>query len=143
MVEKNITPGATGVEPGYESPVLGWLKLETDKLREECKQLPVAIQEYISKPDFPVYEFVLVSVLPFFVVKQRTYSIKGIPQSQASDNSNNVTLVAAIANMNSQSKGTVHIQSADPSQPPMIDSNLLSYLYDRRVMIEAVQEMIK
>lgn len=42
--------------------------------------------------------------------------------------------------MNSQSTGSVSIGSANPGDPPIIDPNLLSHSFDRRVLIEGVKE---
>ena len=41
--------------------------------------------------------------------------------------------------MNSQSKGTLTLASADSADLPLIDSNSLSHPYDRRIAIEAVR----
>ena len=44
--------------------------------------------------------------------------------------------------MNGQSTGSVQLRSSDPSDPPMIDSQLLSHPFDRRVAIESMRETL-
>jgi choline dehydrogenase-like flavoprotein len=41
--------------------------------------------------------------------------------------------------MNPQSKGSVRLQSTDPSAAPLIDPNFLSHTFDRRVLIEGMK----
>ncbi|PQE17554.1 hypothetical protein CJF30_00009567 [Rutstroemia sp. NJR-2017a BBW] len=45
--------------------------------------------------------------------------------------------------MNPQSRGHITLRSSNPSDPPIIDPNLLSHPYDRRVMIEAMKTTLK
>jgi choline dehydrogenase-like flavoprotein len=45
--------------------------------------------------------------------------------------------------MNAQSTGTVTINSSNPNDSPVIDPNLLSHAYDRRVMAEAVKKGVE
>ena len=45
--------------------------------------------------------------------------------------------------MNPQSTGTVTLNSANPSDAPIIDPRLASHPYDRRVMIEGYKELVK
>lgn len=45
--------------------------------------------------------------------------------------------------MNPQSKGTVSIASADPSDPPVIDPNYLSSPFDRAALKEAAKETLR
>jgi choline dehydrogenase-like flavoprotein len=42
--------------------------------------------------------------------------------------------------MNPHSVGEVTLRSANPSDPPRIDPNLLSHPFDRRVAIEAMRQ---
>jgi choline dehydrogenase-like flavoprotein len=48
-------------------------------------------------------------------------------------------LNVSIGNMNPQSQGTISVTSTDPTMPPLIDANLFSHPYDRRVMIEGMK----
>lgn len=43
--------------------------------------------------------------------------------------------------MNPQSRGSVTLQSSDPSAAPLIDPNFMSHAYDRRSMIEGMREI--
>lgn len=43
--------------------------------------------------------------------------------------------------MNPQSRGSVTLQSSDPSSAPLIDPNFLTYAYDRRAIIEGIREI--
>lgn len=45
--------------------------------------------------------------------------------------------------MNPQSIGSVTLRSADPSEAPIIDANLVNHPYDRRVLIEGVRQTLK
>ena len=44
---------------------------------------------------------------------------------------------------NPESRGSVTLQSADPSVAPIIDPKFLTHEFDRRTMIEGVREMIR
>jgi len=44
--------------------------------------------------------------------------------------------------MNPLSKGTVTLNSSDPSDAPLIDPKLASHPYDRRVMIEGYKRLL-
>lgn len=44
--------------------------------------------------------------------------------------------------MNPQSTGTVTLNSADPSDAPIIDPRLASHPYDRRVLIEGYRKLV-
>lgn len=41
---------------------------------------------------------------------------------------------------NGQSRGEVRLQSADPSDPPVMNPNILSHSFDRRVAIEGTRQ---
>jgi choline dehydrogenase-like flavoprotein len=45
--------------------------------------------------------------------------------------------------LNGQSRGEVTLQSADPNDPPVINPNLLSHPFDRRVAIEATRQALE
>jgi choline dehydrogenase-like flavoprotein len=45
--------------------------------------------------------------------------------------------------MNPQSKGTVTLQSPDPSKPPRIDPKFLTHPFDRRVLIDGIREVMR
>ena len=44
---------------------------------------------------------------------------------------------------NGQSRGEVTLQSADPSDPPVMNPNLLSHSFDRRVAIEGTRQALE
>jgi choline dehydrogenase-like flavoprotein len=45
--------------------------------------------------------------------------------------------------MNPQSKGTVTLQSLDPSKPPLFDPKFLTHPFDRRALIEDIREVMR
>lgn len=45
--------------------------------------------------------------------------------------------------MNPQSRGTVTLNSSNPSDPPRIDPAFLSHPFDRKVISEAMREMVR
>jgi choline dehydrogenase-like flavoprotein len=45
--------------------------------------------------------------------------------------------------MNPQSRGSVTLQSFDPSTPPLIDPHFLTHPFDRRVMIDGLREVMR
>lgn len=45
--------------------------------------------------------------------------------------------------MNPQSRGTVTLQSRDPSAAPLIDPRFLVHAFDRRVIVEAVRHTMR
>ncbi len=47
-----------------------------------------------------------------------------------------------MAAVNPQSEGEVTLSSADPSDPPVVDPNFMSHPFDRRVIIEAMRQMM-
>ncbi len=44
--------------------------------------------------------------------------------------------------MNPQSEGEVTLSSTNPSDPPVVDPKLMSHPFDRRVIIEAMRQMM-
>lgn len=44
--------------------------------------------------------------------------------------------------MNPQSRGSVHLRSADPSDPPVFDFNAFSHPYDLRAQINNVRKLM-
>lgn len=45
--------------------------------------------------------------------------------------------------MNPQSRGTINLQSSDPSKLPLINPNFLTHPFDRRVMIDGIREVMR
>ena len=45
--------------------------------------------------------------------------------------------------LNQQSVGYVRLQSADPKQPMVFDSNSLSHPFDKRVVVDATREIFR
>lgn len=45
--------------------------------------------------------------------------------------------------MNPQSKGTITLQSSNPSTPPLINPSFLTHPFDRRVLIEGLREVMR
>jgi choline dehydrogenase-like flavoprotein len=45
--------------------------------------------------------------------------------------------------MNPQSRGTITLQSSNPSTPPLINPNFLTHPFDRRVLIDGMREVMR
>lgn len=45
--------------------------------------------------------------------------------------------------MNPQSRGTITLQSADPSQPPLINPKFLTHPFDRRLLTNGIREVMR
>ncbi|PMD48672.1 GMC oxidoreductase [Hyaloscypha variabilis F] len=113
----------------YCSVPMGWFKNDAVYNSEEYKALDKHTQEHLKKPHVPIYE-IATHTPPLFVgdyVLQPTDSY--------------LTALAFV--MNPQSYGEVTLNSADPSDAPRVDPNLLSHPYDRRAMIEAMRKLLE
>lgn len=106
---------------------MGWFKLNTVETSEELAALPVDIRAYLSKPTVPHWE--LATNTPFF---------DGEHVEEDEEVFSAICLV-----MNPQARGTISLASADPLDAPLIDPAFLSHPYDRRVLIEAMREMLR
>ncbi|KUJ20239.1 glucose-methanol-choline oxidoreductase-like protein [Mollisia scopiformis] len=107
---------------------MGWFKNDRVLASDEFKSLDENIQEHIKKPTVPIFE-VATHTPPLYV---GDYDLKPTDSY----------LTALSFVMNPQSTGEVTLNSADPSDAPKVDPNLLSHPFDRRVMIEAMRQTL-
>jgi choline dehydrogenase-like flavoprotein len=107
---------------------LGTFKSPAVLSSKEFADLPEERKRHLLAPTTPSYE-----VIP-----------AGPTVEQLVDPQNAPSLVSIfIFALNQQSRGSVTLQSADPTVPLLFDPNLLSHPYDRRVVIEATREVLK
>lgn len=96
-------------------------------MSKEFQALPMPLQTYLRAWTVPHWE--LATHTPFFDGREL-----GADEEVLSS----ICLV-----MNPQSRGCVTLASADPCQAPLINPAFLSHSFDRRVMIEAMREMLR
>jgi choline dehydrogenase-like flavoprotein len=107
---------------------LGWLKSDAVYQSEEFKALPQHRRDHLLKPTVPILEVGINPANPEYLI----------------DPDNAPALAAvAIFNLNTESKGSVALQSGDPKDPLLYDPNFFSHPYDRRVAIEGTREVLK
>ncbi|KAH8799830.1 glucose-methanol-choline oxidoreductase [Xylogone sp. PMI_703] len=123
IIDKTETT-AQGIQPGFDNTLIAWLKLPKVFDSAEYKSLDPAIQKFIALSKVPTCE-VLFSTIP-----------------HPGDTTKMVLSIVAI-NMNPQATGTVSISSSSMTDPPMIDPNLVGHAYDKRVLTEAIKEMLQ
>ncbi|KAF8858139.1 alcohol oxidase [Acephala macrosclerotiorum] len=112
----------------YCGTPMGWFKNDRVLASDEFKALDQYTQEHIKKPTVPIFEMVT-HTPPLFV---------GDYTLQPTDSY--LTCLSFV--MNPQSTGEVTLNSANPSDAPRVDPRLLSHPFDRRVMIEAMRQMM-
>jgi choline dehydrogenase-like flavoprotein len=107
---------------------LRWLKSDAVYQSEEFKALPQHRRDHLLKPTVPLFEVGLNPGNPEYFIDP-----------------DNAPALAAIAifNLNTESKGSVTLQSADAKDPALYDPNFFSHPYDCRVAIESVREFMK
>jgi choline dehydrogenase-like flavoprotein len=107
---------------------LGWLKSDAVYQSEEFKALPKHRRDHLLKPTVPSFE---VGINPgnaeYFLDPDNTPALAAL----------------VIFNLNTESKGSTTLQSADPKDPLLYDPNYFSHPYDRRVAIEGTREVMK
>jgi choline dehydrogenase-like flavoprotein len=107
---------------------LGMFKSPAVLASKEFADLPEETKQYLLAPTIPSYEIITA----------------GPTVEQLVDPANSPSLVSVfIFALNEQSRGTVTLQSEDPSTPLLFDPKFLSHPYDRRVVIEATREVLK
>ena len=107
---------------------IGFFKSEAVGTSAELEALPKAQRGHLQRPTVPSYEVVL----------------NGPSAEYFMDPQNSPTLTSIfVVVMNTQSEGSVALQSADPHTPLLYDPAFLSHPFDRRVAIEATREMMR
>lgn len=106
----------------------GFLKLDPVRYsREELEKLSPVAQEWIKQEDTPQFEVFLAGDVPRVWDKKHGDDAIGI----------------CVMLMNPQSRGSVTLESEDPTAMPLIDVNFLSHPYDRKTFIDATQEVLR
>ncbi|KAB8067903.1 hypothetical protein BDV29DRAFT_199790 [Aspergillus leporis] len=107
--------------------MMGFLESEATTASEEYKALPEDVKRFLSKPTTPHFE--VIAGCPLHM----------LAPGMTTDYSYTAVLVFL---MIAQSYGEVKLQSSDPDVPLLFNPNLLAHEYDRRVVIEAMQEAL-
>lgn len=138
----------TTLPPGPESQSptpMGWFKLPSVETSPDFHQLPQRLQQHMHKPTVPAMEIATVSLTSHIQNKyQLTLPQHSPPSFLAYTPSLSETYFGAIClTMNPQSKGTVTLQSSNPTTPPLINPNFLTHPFDRRVLIDGMREVMR
>ncbi|KAK7433184.1 hypothetical protein QQZ08_000116 [Neonectria magnoliae] len=108
---------------------IGWFKLDKLVASDEFQALAAEERAYLTKPTVPHYE-----VLTHFPIH---WFIPGFPQDSL-----NCSCILVFY-YNSQSRGEVTLQSADPNTPLKFDPKFLSSPFDRRAAVEALRDAFR
>ncbi|RTE80611.1 hypothetical protein BHE90_004884 [Fusarium euwallaceae] len=108
---------------------IGWFKLDKLVQSEEFKALSAEDQSFLNKETVPHYE-----ILTHFPIH---WFIPNFPKSAL-----NYSCILVFY-YNSQSRGEVTLQSADPNVPLKFDPKFLSTPFDRRAAIEALRDAFR
>ncbi|KAK4500396.1 hypothetical protein PRZ48_008585 [Zasmidium cellare] len=122
-----LKKGSDLAEMKKQSPSpMGWFKLKALDHSEELRSLPEKTRNYLAKSNVPNWE--LATNTPFFDGE------KIRPDEEV--------FSAICIVMNPQSRGKISLASSDPLKAPIIDPAFLSHPFDRKVMTEAMREML-
>jgi choline dehydrogenase-like flavoprotein len=142
VLEKNTTLH-TGPRNQCPTP-MGWFKMPSITSSSEFQHLPIRIQEHMRKPTVPAIEMATVSSWEVTISKPLTSLQLSTSPFLASEPIESESCFGAICLiMNPQSKGTVTLQSSDPSQSPLIDPKFLTHPFDRRTLIDGIREVMR
>ena len=109
---------------------LGVAYLKMDRMLDtpEFRSMSKETQEFLQKPTVPLWEFLVnAASASYFIDPENTPAMASI--------------FAFLAN--TQSRGSVTLQSSDPSVPMLFDPNFLSHPYDRKLAVEMCREIMK
>jgi len=109
-----------GIPPQFDTALIHWCRLPSVWTSDEYRALAPETQRFIAMPRNPTCELYL-TIVPH-------------PNDPAVK-----LLNIMIANMNSQSTGTISIATSNPQNALVIDPNLLGHEFDRRVLAEGVK----
>jgi choline dehydrogenase-like flavoprotein len=105
---------------------IGFFKSEKIYDSKEFKELPFETRQHLLRPTVPSYEITLNAPwADYFTDPENTPA-------------NSVIFMLL---MNSQCRGSVTLQSSDPSVPLVFDPKLFSHPYDRKVAVEAYRDV--
>ncbi|KAF2166676.1 GMC oxidoreductase [Zasmidium cellare ATCC 36951] len=106
---------------------MGWFKLKTLDRSPELENLPEDMRKYLAKSTVPHWE--LATNTPFF---------DGESVQPDEEVFSAICLV-----MNPQSRGKISLVSSDPLVAPQIDPAFLSHPFDKKIITEAMREMLR
>ncbi|KAH7072667.1 GMC oxidoreductase-domain-containing protein [Paraphoma chrysanthemicola] len=135
--------------PGQSPTPMGWFKLPSVTSSSEFAHLPSRVQAHMNKPTVPAMEIATVHPQILFFIHHPSSSIltasqHSPPSMLAYAPTENKSYLGAICLiMNPQSRGSVTLESSNPSVPPLINPNFLTHPFDRRVIIEGVRETMR
>lgn len=119
---------ATTAPPLPQSPSpMGWFQSPAVLGSREFQVLPLPMQTYLRRPLIPNWE--LAAHTPFF------------GDVEVSDDEEVFSANCLV--MNSQSRGTVTLKLANPTDAPAIDPKFLTHPFDHRTAIEGMREMLR
>ncbi|KAF2832564.1 alcohol oxidase [Ophiobolus disseminans] len=115
--------------PASQSPTpMGWFKLPSVETSSEFQQLPARTQAHMRKPTVPAMEIA-------------THSPPSFLAYEPTESESYLGVICLI--MNPQSRGTVTLQSLNPSTAPIINPNFLTHPFDRRLIIDGMREVMR
>ncbi len=107
---------------------LGFLKNDAVYQSEEFKALPEHRKAHMQMPRVPTNEIILSpGDADYFIDPENAPALTSI----------------YVVLMNTESSGTVKLQSSDPNVPLLYDPNYFSHPYDRRNAIESTKQLLK
>ncbi|KAE9368323.1 GMC oxidoreductase [Stipitochalara longipes BDJ] len=112
-----------------QSPTpMGWFKIPTVLSSKEHENLPKRLKSFLDMPTVPTVEIA-------------THTPPSFLSHTVSPNTSFLGAICLV--FNPQSRGTVLLQSSNPTAAPLIDPNFLTHEYDKRVIIEGMREMMR
>ncbi|KAN0094090.1 GMC oxidoreductase [Hyaloscypha variabilis] len=117
MKRDECSPASTG----QQSPTpMGWFKIPTVLSSKEHESLPGKLKTFLDMPTHTPPSFLSHTISP------------------------ETSFLGAICLVfNPQSRGTVLLQSSDPTATPLIDPRFLAREYDKRIIIEGMRETMR
>jgi choline dehydrogenase-like flavoprotein len=108
----------------YNTAVVGFFRGTEDLMNsQEFTNLPTAVQDHINHPTVPTWEHASM-----------------IATASAAADPTKCYLNHIIFGMVPQSRGTVTLTSANPSDPPLCNPNFYSHPFDRKNLIDAARQ---
>ncbi|KAI0020992.1 glucose-methanol-choline oxidoreductase-like protein [Xylariomycetidae sp. FL0641] len=106
---------------------MGWFKTQGTLDSKEFRGLPAQTQEFLNRPHEPNWEFAALTPLG--------------AETRLQPDEEVISGLCMV--MNPQSKGTVTLQSSDPTDAPIIDPKFLTHPFDKQNAIESMRDMLR
>ncbi|ETN43488.1 uncharacterized protein HMPREF1541_02647 [Cyphellophora europaea CBS 101466] len=107
---------------------IAYLKLDRMYETKEFQELDAKTQAFLKRPNVPLWELLVNGASPAHFIDP--------------ENAPAMTTMFIFV-MNTQSRGTVTLQSSRPEEPLVYDEGFFSHPYDRRLAIEMTREALK